>query len=459
VRQQAADRHYQRNWGTGAITSVRFPLAEINAMSRPALVACLLALCGGACSDGDTPVHPDDPVNAPITTAVTGTIADYEVIDLGSLSADAPNANTGAADINERGQIVGASLTPSHTSQAFIWENGVMTPLDQGDFFQTRAREISEDGRVIYGEGERPGAQYYLLVWEDRVLRVLAGPFADDASIQEASWHGRGRKAFVANIGRGFGFGATQHAVLYHKGQVRDLELLTRPPVVGRDINNKLEVVGQAWADAAAGPGERPDIYHPFVWESGRLRDLGVLGERPCPSAPQFTCGSGWAYAINDRGAIVGGAEDATGSSHALLWERGVRRDLNVGFGLQNLAVGINRHGVVIGQSGARLLFWEQPWVWENGELRRLPTLGGTRAEVAGDNGINDNGEIVGSSRMPGSSNERAVVWRGGRIIDLGNVPGWTSSSTRTLNQRGDIIGSSFGATGVRAILWRRITP
>src|SRR5688572_8225574 len=159
-------------------------------MIRSVLAVCILALSGSACSERDTPAQPSNSPPSLINAAVIGTIEDYEVIDLGNLSGDSPSANAGAADINERGQIVGASLTPSHTVQAYIWENGVMTPLDKGDFFQTRAREISEDGRVIYGDGERPG-EYYLLVWEDRVLRVLAGPFADDASTQEASWHGR----------------------------------------------------------------------------------------------------------------------------------------------------------------------------------------------------------------------------------------------------------------------------
>jgi probable HAF family extracellular repeat protein len=427
-------------------------------MIRSVLAVCILALSGSACSERDTPAQPSNSPPSLINAAVIGTIEDHEVIDLGNLSGDSPSANTGAADINERGQIVGASLTPSHTVQAYIWENGVMTPLDKGDFFQTRAREISEDGRVIYGDGERPG-EYYLLVWEDRVLRVLAGPFADDASTQEASWHGRARNAMLANVERGFGSGATQHAILYHKGRVRDLELLTRPPVVGRDINSKLTVVGQAWADASAGPGDRPDIVHPFVWENGSLRDLGVLGERPCPTAPQYTCGSGWAFAINDRGTIVGGAEDASGSTHALVWERGVRRDLNVGFALHNLAMGINRNGVVIGQSAARQFFSGQPWVWENGAARTLPTLGGASAHVAGDNGINDNGEIVGGSQRPGSGNDHAVVWRDGRVIDLGSIPGWMSSDAGTLNQRGDVIGTAFGANGVRAILWRRVAP
>ncbi|MBX3187312.1 MAG: hypothetical protein KF819_09865 [Labilithrix sp.] len=52
---------------------------------------------------------------------------------------------------------------------------------------------------------------------------------------------------------------------------------------------------------------------HTFLWEKGRIKDLGTLGGSHTDSGSK----------INARGQIAGSSTTATGATHAFLWERG----------------------------------------------------------------------------------------------------------------------------------------
>jgi probable HAF family extracellular repeat protein len=67
-------------------------------------------------------------------------------IDLGHL-APGPGAITAGSDMNERGQIVGSSTTPSGT-HAFLWENGEMVDLHTFGEMDSHATLISDRGHV-----------------------------------------------------------------------------------------------------------------------------------------------------------------------------------------------------------------------------------------------------------------------------------------------------------------------
>jgi len=66
--------------------------------------------------------------------------------------------------------------------------------------------------------------------------------------------------------------------------------------------------------------------------------------------------------------------------------------------------------------------------------------------------GLNNRGQIAGFS----SSGEgtRAVLWSGGRIRNLGVLPGDLSSRANTINDVGTVVGASEGRTGVHAFMW-----
>ena len=83
-----------------------------------------------------------------------------------------------------------------------------------------------------------------------------------------------------------------------------------------------------------------------------------------------------------------------------------------------------------------------------------LGTLPGYDRAYATD--INERGDVVGSSWLAGDpSIERAVLWpNGGGAVNLGTLGGG-SSEALAINARGQIVGRSTDADGVtHAVMW-----
>jgi len=84
-----------------------------------------------------------------------------------------------------------------------------------------------------------------------------------------------------------------------------------------------------------------------------------------------------------------------------------------------------------------------------------LPTLGGGSA-IPG--GVNSAGVIVGSSKTS-TGDFHAVVWRNGRIEDLGTLRGGDSSEAYDINDQGTIVGYSLAADNrYHAVTWHEVT-
>ncbi|HVQ92759.1 MAG TPA: hypothetical protein VMU51_17125 [Mycobacteriales bacterium] len=76
-----------------------------------------------------------------------------------------------------------------------------------------------------------------------------------------------------------------------------------------------------------------------------------------------------------------------------------------------------------------------------------LGTLPGTSDSTAF--GINERGDIVGIS------GDRAVLWRGGRVVDLAASTGSAGAAT-DVNEQGDVVGAVQVAGTNQAFLWQR---
>jgi probable HAF family extracellular repeat protein len=145
------------------------------------------------------------------------------------------------------------------------------------------------------------------------------------------------------------------------------------------------------------------------LWENGKIIDLGTLG-------------GGYeslANAVNNRGQVVGLATNTIADpfsyfgvtqAKAFLWERGVMRDLGTLGGPDSSAIAINDAGQIAGQSYtnstptpvldscgnfAANVPTQDPFVWKNGKMADLGTLGGTCGSVTGQNA---RGQIIGQS-------------------------------------------------------------
>ena len=195
-------------------------------------------------------------------------------------------------------------------------------------------------------------------------------------------------------------------------------------------------------------------------WQNGKKRDLGTLGGRfSFVGATSHDI----AGAINNRGQVVGNSEtrlkDEKGKviSHAFLWQNGRMRDLGVLPGYTHSeAVAINDRGQVVGLSCVEGLCVEgtAAFIWENGRMHSLGALPGDRDSdpVA----INAKGWIVGTSgsHVVDEGGFQAVLWRNGKITGLGKQNGQSTAPTDA-NERGQIVGT-IGFDGNRGVfLWQ----
>jgi probable HAF family extracellular repeat protein len=85
--------------------------------------------------------------------------------------------------------------------------------------------------------------------------------------------------------------------------------------------------------------------------------------------------------------------------------------------------------------------------------MRDLGTLGGTCALPLG---LNNRGQVVGFSELPGDLAIHAFLWADSKMLDLGTLGGGFSEAY-VINEAGEVVGDSVDSRGVAvAFLWEK---
>ena len=251
------------------------------------------------------------------------------------------------------------------------------------------------------------------------------------------------------------------HAVIWENGNIHDLGTFGGYVSLATGVNNRGQVVGLATTSI---PDPFSILYYQlgglttgtqtqaFVWQNGYMRNLGTLGG---PDAAAFN--------LNNRGQVAGGsyindipnANSGVPTLHPFLWENGRMIDLGTLGGTSGGPIALNNRGQVLGVSNLAGDQFSDFFLWDNGRLTDLTTQssGGTLWLASA---INDAGLIVGGASFPDRDFD-AAVWHKGVLTDLGTLEGDCYSFADSINSRGQIVGSSYSCDGstTRAFLWQ----
>jgi probable HAF family extracellular repeat protein len=193
--------------------------------------------------------------------------------------------------------------------------------------------------------------------------------------------------------------------------------------------------------------------------------DLGTL--------PGGTASGG--YGINNAGQVTGYSFTTNGPTgflgdHAFLYSGGSISDLGVLGGAASYGgaasggYGINNSGEVTGSSGITNGSATHAFLYSDGSMYDLHTLGDPSQEgmlggpTSHGYGINNSGQVTGDSNISNNSSAtHAFLYSAGKMRDLGTLPGGTLSYGYGINNSGQVVGQSAvnsGATIYHAFLY-----
>ena len=245
----------------------------------------------------------------------------------------------------------------------------------------------------------------------------------------------------------GFGTHATCLPFLWQNGVMHALPTLGGNNGQASAINNSRQVVGYAEngiVDSTCPAGvtnNRVDL--PVLWDKGKAQPLSTIGNDP----------DGVAFGINNHGQAVGYSGTCTAANYAVLWENGAATPL-ADLGTPGaIAFAINGHNEIVGQAvnseGTALAA-----IWENNTVRSLGgLLPGDVSSFA--TSINNRGQVVGSSFDSSSNWSHGLIWENGRMFDLNQLFPARSNlyviSASNINESGQIAGMAVDMAGPHA--------
>jgi probable HAF family extracellular repeat protein len=307
----------------------------------------------------------------------------YTFADLGALGPS--GASSDGLAVNADGQVAGWTNVNINNGvrQAFLYSGGAMTGL--GTF----------GGSNSYGYGINDSGQ-------------VAGYSTTSAG--------------------------TTHAFLYSNGSMTDLGTLGGANSFAYAVNDSGQVAGGALLSSGAS--------RPFLYSGGTMINLGTFGDSE----------GGTAWDINASGQVVGYVYNSAGYLHAFLDSGGTMTDLGSDLGAiggsstsTSAALGINSSGQVVGYYSTSTDAWSRGFLYSNGTMTDLGTLGGPYCYACA---INDSGQVVGAS-TDSTGNTFPFLYKNGTMENLTALDpnsGWQELSVEGINNAGQIVGSGYNS-------------
>jgi probable HAF family extracellular repeat protein len=391
----------------------------------------------------------------------------YKLVVLGTLGGPQSYGDPGdGAAISNRGIAVGAADTATpdpnyplfnpllvmvptpYVRHVFVTKDGPLVDLGSLPGANSAAASVITENGLVSGEsltGEIDPLMAFpaenAVLWKDGKIINLGTLGGYESGAGQVNSRGQ-VVGFSSNTTADpcpslFGIGTQTRAFLWENGKMKDLGTLGGPDAAAVFINEQGQAAGLSYTNSITHASTGVCTTDPFLWDKGKMIDLGTLGG---------TFGStGETVSLNSRGQVVG-LSNLAGDLvfHAFLWpgEDGKMRDLGTFGGDNSEANEINDAGEIIGWA------WtvdsvQHAFFWKNGQMTDIGTLDGDCSSNAF--GINNRGQVVGLSVTCDGSSDRAFLWEEGQIIDL-NVfvpPGTdlTLADVERINERGEILG------------------
>lgn len=385
------------------------------------------------------------PVGATDALPATGHHRSPPQVEITDLGAVGQPASAAVA-VNAYGKAAGNATDPqTGMSSAVGWVHD--EPARFAD--SARALQINDRNQIIGALEE--GASTHAAIWDGRTGEQTV--IRPDALFSAAvDINDRGEVLIWYALPSDDGDPPVHRAAIWYRGQETPV-LPTRGP--GPDIGGPrarpvaFNTRGEVAINVDGTPEETARAYY---WRDGEALPIG-----------SGRAGGTKAVAIDEHGWVAGNTTTAQGDQRAFVWRNGTMTGLGtLGGTTSEVATNPARPdhqamsdaGHIVGTSttadGA-----EHGFVWQDGTMTDLGTLGGDSTQPTA---VNDRGEVVGHS-LNGDHEQRPFYWYAGTMTDLGTLGGGIGHAYG-LNEHGVIVGASRTASGAHhATLWRLTTP
>jgi len=402
------------------------------------LLVVIFALANSSCSH-----HKDEIINMGALSATS--MPKYEIIDLGTVGATSTKVI-----INNTGQVIGDS-----GRHAFVWDsNSGLINIGTLGGFKSGAAAINNVGQIA-GYAQIADGNKHAFLWDKKNGMIDLGVLSGNESYACAV-NNSGQVVGSADINETVTIvplknapdykvtGFFNHAFIWdsNNGMI-DIETRGDRMSVARAINNAGQVVG--WFTDASG-----EIMHAFFWDSTNgMKDLGMLGDMI-----EY-------IGINDNGQVAATSwSTEKGKYLSFLWDsNGKIVHLDTLNGGIIHATSINNNGQVAGwasirsiRGGKRACLWDS-----SGNITNLGYIGDSHSLLLGNDSmafaVNDAGQVVGFCGREDTTYGRghAFLWdKKYGMVKLEDLlvdkSGWKQLiSADGINNSGQIVG--FGET------------